>query len=113
MHEHGVTEEILKNALHHAESAGAPKITEVYVVLGRLSNVTQDSVQFYWEVLSKGTAAEGARLHFRDISPEMECTDCGRRFCPGGEETACPQCGATNARLVAGQEFYLEAIDVE
>lgn len=113
MHEMGPTEEILKSALNHAKEADAPRVTDVYIVLGRLSSISDDSVRFYWDMLSKGTPAEGARLHFRDLAPEMSCVECGTRYSTNTDETACPQCGGASVQVVGGQEFYLEAIDVE
>lgn len=113
MHELGVTDQVLKHALRHAEDAGAPRISDVYLVLGQSSTITNESVQFYWDMLSKGTPAEGARLHFREVVLEMTCTDCGGRFSPGEQVANCPQCGGPRVNVVAGHEFYLEAIDVE
>lgn len=113
MHELLATENILKLALQQAEAAGAPRITDVRLVVGQLSSMSEDSVQFYWETLARDTPAEGSRLHFRRIPAEMLCLNCGQRYAPAKEEWACPKCGSLSARVVAGQEFYLEAIDVE
>lgn len=113
MHELGATDQVLKTALRHAEDASAPHITDVYLVNGQCSTITDDSVQFYWEMLSKGTPAEGAKLHFREIGLVMTCADCGRRFSPDHQVVECPHCRGPKVKVVAGQEFYLEAIDVD
>jgi hydrogenase nickel incorporation protein HypA/HybF len=113
MHELAVTENILEIALRHAREAGAERVTGVYLVIGRLSSIVDDSVQFYWDIVSKGTLAEGARLHFRRIAIEVRCRSCGRRYAPEGEDMACPACGGARLEMLAGEEFYLEAIDVE
>ena len=113
MHELPVTESILKIALRHAEVGGASRITDLYLVIGQLSSVVDDSVQFYWDILSKGTPAEGARLHFRRIPTEMICLNCGNHYAPGKDDLACPSCGGVSIRVTAGEEFYLEAIDVD
>ncbi|MEJ2262534.1 MAG: hydrogenase maturation nickel metallochaperone HypA [Anaerolineales bacterium] len=113
MHELAVTESILEISLRHAEEAGAEGIRDLYLVIGQLSSIVDDSVQFYWEMISKDTLAEGSRLHFRRIPAEMMCQACEKRFCPGEEDFACPECGSLNVRVTAGDEFYMEAIDVE
>jgi hydrogenase nickel incorporation protein HypA/HybF len=113
MHELPVTESILKIATRHAQDAGAPRITDVYLVIGQLSSIVDDSVQFYWDILSKDTLAEGAQLHFRRIPTEMLCLGCNRRYALKGDDLACPNCGGVSIKVVAGEEFYLEAIDVE
>ena len=113
MHELAVTENILEIALRHAREAGAQRVTGLYLVLGRLSSIVDDSVQFYWDIVSKGTPAEGARLHFRRIAVELQCRSCGRRYAPEGEDMACQACGSTRIEILTGEEFCLEAIDVD
>lgn len=113
MHELPVTENILKIALRHANEAGASHITDVYLVIGQLSSIVDDSVQFYWDLLSNGTPAQGSQLHFRRIPTEMVCLSCSERYSSDVEDLACPKCGGVSIRVVAGEEFYLEAIDVD
>jgi hydrogenase nickel incorporation protein HypA/HybF len=113
MHELAVTESILEISLRHAQDAGAERIRDLYLVIGQLSSIVDDSVQFYWEMISKDTLAEGSRLHFRRIPAEMECQACAQPFSPGDEDFTCPACGSPNVRITAGDEFYMEAINVE
>jgi hydrogenase nickel incorporation protein HypA/HybF len=111
MHELMVTESLLEIALRHAREAGAIRITDLFLVIGELSSVVDDSVQFYWDIVSEGTPAEGATLHFRRIPAEMACLECGETYDPKVDLT-CPACASANVRIVSGQEFYLEAIEV-
>lgn len=112
MHELTITENIRDIALRHGRQAGATRITDLYLVIGEMSTIVDDSVQFYWDFVSEGTPAEGATLHFRRIAAQLVCQTCGYRFTPG-QGLSCPRCGSTDVRLVAGEEFFLEAIDVE
>lgn len=112
MHELAVTEQIKEIALRHAEAAGAERITDLYLVIGDLSSIVDDSVQFYWDFVSEGTAAAGARLHFRRIPAEMVCQACEHHYSPS-DALLCPRCDSGRVRVAAGDEFYLEAIDVE
>ena len=113
MHELPVTENILEIATRHAREAGAKRITSVHLVIGQLASIVDDSVQFYWDIVSKNTPAEGALLHFKRIPTEMQCLDCQQRYAPNDEDMACPACGSAHIKVVAGEEFYLEAIEVE
>ena len=113
MHELPVTENILSIALRHAEQAGAQRITALYLTIGQLSSMVDDSIQFYWDIVSEGTAAQGARLHFKRIPARLLCLDCGQEYAPDGYELACPACQGTQIRVVAGEEFLLESIEVE
>jgi hydrogenase nickel incorporation protein HypA/HybF len=113
MHELTVTESLLEIALRHGKKANAHRITDLYLVIGTLSSIIDDSVQFYWDFIAKDTPAEGAQLHFRRISAEFHCQECDRRYSPDGDEFACPHCGSPRVEVAAGKEFYLESIGVE
>ena len=106
-----VTESILEITLRHAEKASAERVTYLYLVIGDLSSVIDDSVQFYWDFISEGTIAQGAKLHFRRICTEFLCQCCEMRF-EMAENFICPACQSSQIQIVAGQEFYLEAIDI-
>ncbi len=112
MHELSVTESILDIALRHAEKAQAHKITALYLVIGQMASIVDDSVEFYWDMIAKNTIAEGARLNFRRIPTEFLCLDCGNRFNPPPGTFACPSCNSSHLKIVSGEEFYVEAIDV-
>jgi hydrogenase nickel incorporation protein HypA/HybF len=114
MHELAATQSILDTALSHAQAAGGGRIVALHLVLGQASEMTTDPVQFYWDEISKGTPAEGARLNFRRVPVELLCLNCQHRYAPMGDDgAACPACGGERIKTVAGEEFYLEAIDVE
>jgi hydrogenase nickel incorporation protein HypA/HybF len=113
MHELSVTENILEITLRHAEKAQARKVSALHLVVGQLASIVDDSVQFYWDIISKDTIAAGATLHFRRIPFELECLECSLRYTPGGEDYACPRCKSERIKVVAGEEFYLDSIEVE
>jgi hydrogenase nickel incorporation protein HypA/HybF len=113
VHELPVTESILEISLRRAKEANATRITGLYLVIGQLSSLVDDSIQFYWDIIAKDTIAEGAILHFRRIPAEFQCMACATMFRPDGEDLSCPSCGNIGARIAAGDEFFLEAIDVE
>ncbi len=113
MHELSVTENLLELALKHAEPTQANRITDLYLVIGQLSSIVDDSVQFYWDFVSKDTLAEGARLHFKRIPTELLCLDCNKSYLPGEEQLSCPYCDGIRVKILAGNEFRLEAIEIE
>jgi hydrogenase nickel incorporation protein HypA/HybF len=113
MHELPITESILEIALRHARNAGATRIRNIYLVIGQLSTVVDESVQFYWGLVAEGTIAEGAQLQFRRIPAEIECQECKHRYPPAADDLGCPSCGSQIVRVVAGEEFFVEAIDVD
>jgi hydrogenase nickel incorporation protein HypA/HybF len=113
MHELSVTQSILEIALRHAEKAGANKILQLNLTIGQLSSIVDDSVQFYWDIVSEGTIANGATLNFKRIPTVLLCLNCDHRYTPTGEDLACPLCNSNQVKVISGQEFLLESIDVE
>ena len=113
MHELAITEEILRIAIEHGTRAGARRVTDINLVVGELSSVVDDSVQFYFDFSSPGTIAEGAALHFRRVPTRLRCRECNQEFSPDGRDWRCPHCGVLGGDVVTGREFYLESIEVE
>jgi hydrogenase nickel incorporation protein HypA/HybF len=113
LHELSVTQSLLGIAVDHARKAGARRVTELRIVIGQLSSIVDDSVQFYWDLIAKGTPCEGARLVFDRVPARFRCLDCGTEYVLSGDLAACPGCGEGRIDIVAGTEFRLDSIVVE
>ncbi len=113
MHELSVTQHLLALTLKHAEAAGAKKVNRLNLVIGQLSTIVDESVQFYWDIVAKGTIAEGATLHFERVPATMHCFNCNTRFTINGKsDFHCPHCRSGQVQVVAGNEFRLDSIDI-
>lgn len=113
MHELSVTQSILDIALAHAREAGASRILKVNLVIGELSGLVGEYIQFYFDFVSKGTLAEGAELTFRHVPAQFRCLECGAEYEPDGDDWTCPVCGALRPIAVGGKELLVESIEVE
>lgn len=113
MHELSVTESMLEITLRHAQGAGAGSVTNIYLVIGDLSSIIDDSVKFYWEMIARGTIAQNAELHFKRLKTRLSCLDCSHEYEPSDGVLACPNCQSIRIKILQGEEFYIEAIDIE
>jgi hydrogenase nickel incorporation protein HypA/HybF len=113
VHELSVTESILSISTNHAQDANAARVTDIYLVIGELSSIVDDSVQFYWDIISQDTICAGAQLHFNRIPASFHCQECNHEYSIQGEMQPCPLCGSYHVRVIAGEEFYVESIGVE
>ena len=113
MHELSITQQMLDIAVKKAEETGATAIKKINLVIGDMSSVIDDSVQFYFDFLAKDSLAEGARLYFQRLPLKVRCRRCGHPFTPAGRPWECPQCHEWDIEVITGNEFYLDSIEVE
>ncbi len=113
MHELAITQSMVDLVLEEASKVGAKKVERINLVIGDMSGIVGDSVQFYFEFLSKGTVAQGAELRFKNTPTQARCRDCGELFKLKEFDWCCPGCGKSNMEIVAGNELYVDSIEVE
>jgi hydrogenase nickel incorporation protein HypA/HybF len=113
MHELAVTQSILEIVRKHAESAGASRVTDIHLSIGDLSTIVDDSVQFYWNIITEGTICEGSSLHFSRIKARIRCQECQAEYTLEHELTPCPKCGSNLIKIIAGEEFQVESMEIE
>lgn len=111
MHELAVTEGIISVA---TGAAGGRRIVAVDLRIGALSSFVDDSVQFYFDALSRGTLAEGAALRFRRVPAQGRCLDCGADFAVAPPlPPGCPACGSARLSITGGDQLQVDSIEVE
>jgi len=113
MHELSVTEEILRLAEKIAAEEQAVKVTDIYLEIGRLSGIIDESVTFYWDSLKKGTLCEDAILHFEALPARMRCKECGMEYELEHDLVPCPACKSMDIRIISGEEFTLRSVEIE
>ncbi|MDF2985306.1 MAG: hydrogenase nickel insertion protein HypA [Eubacterium sp.] len=113
MHEYAVTQSMLNIALNEAKRAGASKILEIRLVIGDLSTILDDSVQMYFDIMSEGTVAQGAKLIFNRVKAEFKCKECGEIFVKPSKGFDCPKCGGLGTPTERGKEFYIESLEID
>ncbi len=109
MHELSLASAVIDTVERHA--AGR-RVTAVYLTVGHLRQVVPASLQFYFEHVARGTLCEGARLEQELVPARLRC-DCGHEWELDEIDFRCSACGAAGARVISGEEFLVESIDVE
>ena len=113
MHELSITRNVLDIVIEHAKRAEAQRVSAINLVVGDLTGFVDDSIQFYFDMLSPDTLAEGARLVIRRIPATVHCRDCGEEFTLQDYNWACPKCTAIGGDVLSGREFSVESIEIE
>ncbi len=100
-------------AVDHARREKARVIHSITMEIGSLSGAIPEAVQFAFDVCTRGTMAEGARLDIRQIAGRGRCLDCGQETFMDFTTFACPQCGTFALETLQGKELRLVELEVD
>ncbi|MBI2334098.1 MAG: hydrogenase maturation nickel metallochaperone HypA [Chloroflexi bacterium] len=79
----------------------------IQLAVGELLH-NEAQLQTEWAELTKRTPLAKTKLNVRIIPAEQQCMWCFLIYRPQQKETACPQCRSVGAKILSGEEFYLE-----
>ena len=116
MHELPITESILKIVLKHAEKNNVQKVMTIHLRVGKLSDLEDEWIQRYFDYLSKGTLAEGARLKIERTPIVIQCNACAHSYEVDTADmgsAVCPECGEKDGTLISGREYYIKDMEVQ
>jgi len=85
------------------------RISAVHLAVGELLPFNADQ----WRALTQGTALASSALHVRVIQAQQQCMTCFQKYHPQNGVTKCPYCKSVGAKILAGEEFYLESLEEE
>ncbi len=110
MHELSISSAIVDTAVRHA--AGR-KVSVVSVRIGHLRQAIPSSLEFYFEIVTRETLAEGAVLELEIVPGRLLCNDCEHDWATEAPAFRCPNCGSADVAVLAGNELEVESIEVE
>ena len=110
MRELQYTRKILNKSL---QAANTKPIKKVHLVMGEVSELDQSVIEAHWRELSRGTLAEHSQLHFRFSKAEVQCMACFSKYHPVDGKIHCPYCGSYGAKILSGEEFDIESIELD
>ena len=110
MHELGYTKYLFDQVLQEAEKNSANHVSHVHLVLGELSGYVSDSIQFYWDSISKGSIAEKAQITYTYKRVEWICTACNKQFISPTDSSRCPNCDSPKIGINSGDECFIKSM---
>ena len=110
MHELSLSSAILETALKHADGR---RVNAVELTVGALRQVVPSSLEFYFEIVSRDTVCEGARLELNMVEARVNCGVCATEWTLDDPVFRCPSCESTDVQVLSGEEFMVESLDVE
>src|SRR5512133_865917 len=106
-------ESALALVLKTAQESGASHVHEVRLRIGALSGVVPEALEFAFQALVPGTAAESARLAIEEVPARFWCAVCRNEFQAGDMFAECPDCHSPSTELRAGREMEVASMEIE
>jgi len=118
MHEMSIAQSLVAIVQQEMAKHGVTRLHGVLVRHGALAAVVPHALTFAWEVLTRDTPLDGARLDMEEVPVRLRCSSCGAEFTP--EECdrllliPCPACGEDlGHEVLEGKELYIENLEAE
>jgi len=112
LHELSLCESLLEIVEEQARVHDYRRVKAVWLEVGRFAGVECDALRFSFDVVMRGSLAEGAELNIVDLPGRGWCFDCGEEVLLEDYFDVCPRCGGT-VQISGGQEFRVKELEVE
>lgn len=98
----------------HAAERQAQRVTRIVLRIGALAGVEPEALRFAFDVVTRGTVAEGAALAIEHVPALVFCPACRREFNVEASSIifTCPDCGALCGEVRGGRELELRRIEM-
>lgn len=111
MHELSIVRELIRLAAEAAPPGS--RVVEVHASVGRLTSISPDAMQFYFEALRDEFLGAQAVLHVRLPPLQGRCRDCGEAVTREEPDWLCPRCGQPTLAFENGDELFLDSVAVD
>jgi hydrogenase nickel incorporation protein HypA/HybF len=110
MHESSLAKAILREVLRRTGEGDRVLVVRGWVA--ETETLSRESLSVSFEVMARGTAAEGARLELTVTHVAARCAGCGREYLPEHHVLICPACGATEGELLGRTGLGIDTIEI-
>ncbi len=112
MHEMSLCEGMREVIIDQARQHNVDQIKTVRVELGRFAGVEKDALSFAFDIVMRGSPAEGAALVMLDLPGRAMCYDCVKEVEIDDRLDPCPDCGGGKLMPVGGDEMRIKDLEV-
>jgi len=122
MHEFAFAYNIFKVAEATALKYNAKKITEVLLEIGELTLIVPELLQRSFEMATKGSIAEGAKLNIAMTPGKVKCRNCNKisevsltqeAQLTGLQLFKCFHCESNNTEIIEGKKANVKNIKIQ
>ena len=121
MHEVSVVSNMVEAILKELEKYDVERVEEVNVLIGDLTSLGAEQLEFAYEIVTRDTILEGSRFVIEREEVRVRCTECGYEGPADTLESdfmdhsvpviACPKCGG-HVEITAGQACRVRDLNI-
>jgi hydrogenase nickel incorporation protein HypA/HybF len=112
MHEMSLCENILGILQDQAASQNFSKVDRICLEVGPLSGVEPEALRFGFDVVTRGSLADGARLDIFEPEATAYCAACDTTAAIKDRFDPCPSCGSHLLQIKTGEELRIKELEV-
>lgn len=110
MHEFGLMTQLLQAVEAKSREMGSRPVLAINLLIGDRASIVDDSLLYYFEMLTLGTLVEGAELNVRRVPSRFYCANCDDKYTPTGADFCCPVCEQVGTITEEGSELLIDSI---
>ena len=92
---------------------GFTRVKAVVLEIGQLATVEPDSMAFCFDIVTRGSIAEGAQLEMIMVPGNAWCMDCEKNVAIACRDAQCPQCAGYHLQITSGTDMRVKSLSVE
>jgi len=112
MHEMSICEGILQVIEDQAVKQKFSTVKRVRLVVGPLAGVELESLHFCYDVVVRGSIADGSELEVISLPVNGWCMPCAKPVAVKQRYDACPECGSYQVEINGGDELRIKDMEV-
>ena len=112
MHEMSLAEGVLQLIEDAARKQQFEKVTTVWLEIGQLSGVEVEAMSFCFDVVTRDSIADGARLEIIALPGAGWCMKCAMTVPMTEVFGECPECGGHQLQVTGGTEMRVKELEV-
>jgi hydrogenase nickel incorporation protein HypA/HybF len=112
MHEMSLAEGMRGVIEDAARAQGFARVRTVWLELGQLAAVEREALRFSFDVVMRGSLADGAALEIVEVPGMAWCMQCSESVPLAERGEPCPRCGSYQLQVTAGTEMRVKELEV-
>ena len=89
------------------------RVKTVWLEIGDLSSVEKEAMRFSFDLVVKGTLADGARLEIIEVPGQAWCMQCMKPVIIKNRFDVCSDCGSSQLQVTGGEEMRIKELEVD